>query len=147
MFEEKPFDVPAPGNYAIKSMAFNEKERSRFAMGNKLNESKTMQTPGPGAHNPEPIMVKKRSANYSMGLKLKSEFENSPLVPGPGNYDGAARDMKRSSPKFGFGTSKRPEMGASKNQTPGPGNYKVPAKIGNVADFMMPGRTAQSKYV
>lgn len=31
--------------------------------------------------------------------------------------------------------------------TPGPGNYMLPSKIGNVSDFQMPGRDNKSKYV
>jgi len=37
MYEDKA-KVPAPGNYTIKSMAFNEKERSRFHMGARLGD-------------------------------------------------------------------------------------------------------------
>ena len=68
------------------------------------------------------------------------------FIPAPGAYATTA-DFRKSAPKFGFGTSKRPEMGKTKLNTPGPGSYKLNSKIGNVADFNMPGRTAESKYV
>jgi len=84
-----------------------------------------------------------------MGLKLKSDLIQSvTVVPGPGNYNNNAETFKTKAPQFGFGSSKRPDItGPKKLQTPGPGNYKLPSKIGNVADFAMPGRNAESKYV
>jgi len=58
MFEEKR-NVPGSGSYVIKSAAFPE--RSRFHMGNKLNEVTKLNTPGSGAYNPEHSFVKKAS--------------------------------------------------------------------------------------
>lgn len=55
-------------------------------------------------------------------------------VPGAGTYTHGA-DMKRSSPKFGFGTSQRPAIGFKKDATPAPGHYKVPTKIADVAAY------------
>jgi len=69
------------------------------------------------------------------------------IAPGPGAYTQDGEKMKTAAPKFGFGTSKRPEVVNKKTVTPGPGNYMLPSKIGNVADFQMPGRDSKSKYV
>ena len=71
-----------------------------------------------------------------MGAKLKSEMSQSvKAVPGPGQYSNNAEAFKQAAPRFGFGTSKRPEIGATKSPTPGPGNYKLQSKLSNVADF------------
>ena len=140
--------VPAPGNYNIKSQAFESK--SKFHMGIKLADQKTLEVPGSGTYNPTENFTKKAGANYSMGIKLKggamSQSQN--FAPGPGAYEGNNDALKIKAPQFGFGSSKRPDItGGNKMQTPGPGNYALPSKIGNVSDFQMPGRDPKSKYV
>lgn len=117
-------------------------------MGIKIQDQKTLNVPGSGTYNPATTFTKKSSANFSMGLKLKNDLSHSiKIVPGPGAYSNDAEKMQKSAPKFGFGTSKRPDItGHKKMQTPGPGNYKLPSKIGNVAEFQMPGG-AKNKYV
>jgi hypothetical protein len=83
-----------------------------------------------------------------MGAKLGSSMVKGGLnVPGPGTYVNSAEKLKMTAPSFGFGTSKRPELGATKLQVPGPGAYKVPTKLGDVPDFAMPNRKAETKYV
>jgi hypothetical protein len=44
--------------------------------------------------------------------------------------------MKRSSPRYGFGSSKRPDIGYKKDNSPGPGAYKVPSQISNVPKYV-----------
>jgi len=84
-----------------------------------------------------------------MGIKLKGSLDQtSNKVPGPGQYTNNSEMMKTAAPKFGFGSSVRPDItGNKKLNTPGPGEYKLPSKISNVADFQMPGRDNKSKYV
>jgi hypothetical protein len=54
--------------------------------------------------------------------------------PGAGTYNATA-DMKRSSPRYGFGSSKRPDIGYRKDNSPGPGAYRLPSQISNVPKF------------
>ena len=76
MFDDKHgLAVPAPGNYNIKSQNFDNK--SRFHMGIKLADQKTLEVPGPGAFNPTESFTKKTGANYSMGIKLKGAMSQS----------------------------------------------------------------------
>ena len=83
-----------------------------------------------------------------MGALIKKQADTRHIVPGPGNYVNTAENWMRRSPSFSFGSSKRPEMGGSKqNATPGPGHYKVPVKIADVPDYAMPNRKDASKYV
>jgi len=148
MFDDRNSkSIPAAGHYTIKSKAFEDK--SRFHMGSKLKDQSTLQVPGSGTYNPSQTFTKKSAANYSMGIKLKSDLTQSVVnVPGAGSYNNNAEAFKTKAPQFGFGSSKRPDItGNKKMQTPGPGNYKLNSKIGNVADFQMPGRDAKSKYV
>lgn len=104
--------VPAPGNYTLKSQAFEEK--SKFHMGIKLQDQKKMEVPGPGTFNPNATFTKKSSANYSMGIKLKGALHQSFTSPGPANYNSTDKETKHSSPKFGFGSSKRPDITGGK---------------------------------
>ena len=48
-----------------------------------------------------------------MSPKLSIDFKakNDKLVPGPGSYVGDREKLKQSAPKFGFGSSKRSEIG------------------------------------
>jgi len=110
--------VPAPGTYDLKSAAFNI-EKPRFHMGVKLSFDDTTKfihsIPGPGTHEPVRGYGKNKSPVYSMGAKLGSSLVKGGLnVPGPGTYVNSAEKLKMSAPSFGFGTSKRPEMGSSK---------------------------------
>ena len=86
-----------------------------------------------------------------MGQKLDSSLTpktTRALVPGPGNYKNEYQKLKLSAPSFGFGTSKRPEIGGNKKmQTPGPGAYRVPTKIADTPAYNMPNRSPESKYV
>lgn len=47
-----------------------------------------------------------------MGLKLKGSLEpqTNVNVPGPGSYQQNREALKQAAPKFGFGTSKRPDV-------------------------------------
>jgi hypothetical protein len=106
--------VPAPGHYMTKSAAFDEK--SRFYMGIKLSDQKTLVVPGSGTYDPNDSFAKKAGASYSMGLKLRGSLEQqtNTNVPGPGNYGQDTQTLKPSAPKFGFGTSKRPDITGGK---------------------------------
>lgn len=143
--------VPAPGTYELKSVAFAGLEKPRFHMGTRIDFDDTKKyihsVPGPGAHDPAFRPTKSKSPVYSMGATLTSQKDTTYLVPGPGSYVNSAEKLKCSSPSFGFGSSKRPALGATKMQVPGPGAYKLPAKIGDVPDFAMPNRKDGSKYV
>ena len=82
-----------------------------------------------------------------MGKRIMDPKNSTSIVPGPGNYVNNAQKLKQSAPSFGFGTSKRPELGASKDKVPGPGSYKLPSKIQDVPAYALPNRTNDSKYV
>jgi hypothetical protein len=82
-----------------------------------------------------------------MGAKFKQTLDTTAIVPGPGTYVNSSEKLRASAPSFGFGTSKRPIVGYTKLQVPGPGTYKLPAKLADCPDFAMPNRKAESKYV
>ena len=131
--------------------AFNI-EKPKFHMGVRLDHDDTRKfihsVPGPGTHSPNNGPLKSKAPIYSMGSKLKSTLTRNEYVPGPGTYVNSAEKLKIAAPSFGFGTSQRPPIGGNpKTTVPGPGSYKLPAKIGDVPDFAMPNRVAESKFV
>lgn len=50
------------------------------------------------------------------------------LVPGPGNYNPKKRPTS-AAPMYGFGSSTRQASKSTKDLTPGPGAYRLPARI------------------
>lgn len=125
MFDDKKSQaIPGPGNYVLRSQAFETGKG--FGMGLKLKEahSTKLNVPGAGSYDPSPDKITKKAPGYSMGAKLKSELIKDTKVPGPGAYTGEADKVKQSAPRFGFGSSTRQEIGKTKFQTPGPGTYR-----------------------
>ena len=113
MFDDKKSKaVPGPGNYAIKSQAFEPNKG--YGMGLKLKELSKIDVPGPGSHDPSSETITKKAPGYSMGAKLKSELVKDTKVPGPGAYTGESEKLKQSAPRFGFGSSTRQEIGKTK---------------------------------
>ena len=51
------------------------------------------------------------------------------MKPGPGNYDQSA-DIKRTAPRYGFGSERRPEVAKTKNSSPSPGAYNAKCFVG-----------------
>ena len=123
MFDDRKMkSVPGPGNYPIKSQAFEPNKG--YAMGIKLKEQSKLIVPGAGTYEPSPENVKQKAPGFSMGIKLKSDLVNNAHVPGPGTYVQDNEKLKQSAPKFGFGSSVRSEVGKTKFNTPGPGSYR-----------------------
>ena len=57
-----------------------------------------------------PNMRHHKGAAFSLGKSQRSDMAGSKenkLKPGPGNYDQTA-DMRRTAPRYGFGTERRP---------------------------------------
>jgi hypothetical protein len=62
-------------------------------------------------------------------------------LPGPGNYNFKS---DKTSPGFKFGTDKRGVT--PKNDTPGPGQYRLPSSVGYVADYARSSSGFDSNY-
>ncbi len=73
--------------------------------------------------------------------------DTTQIVPGPGSYVNSAEKLRATAPSFGFGTSKRPEIGSTKLNVPGPGSYKVNTKVQDVPTFALPNRKEEFKFV
>lgn len=104
-------------------------------------------TPGAGTYEPSHTFAKRNLPSYSMKMKLGSSLTSSNgFVPGPGNYQASLND-KKSSPKYGFGSSTRDTGNKAKLVVPGPGAYKLKSTIGDVPEHAMPNRDDAYKYV
>lgn len=80
-------------------------------------------------------------------MRIPKERTSIKDVPGPGNYNPKKRPTS-ASPQYGFGSSTRAHGGGStKEMTPGPGAYRVPARIQDVPAYLLPNRSVEFKYV
>ena len=108
--------VPPPGAYEVKSKNFNT-ENPKFYMGQRISFDDTKKfihsLPGPGSHDASPRVTHRAAPVFSMGARLQTLRNSSAIVPGPGNYVNNAEKLRTTSPSFGFGSSKRPEIGGS----------------------------------
>lgn len=80
-----------------------------------------------------------------MGIKLKNEIAKKDNVPGPGQYTNKGEALKKSPPKYGFGSSSREQI-PSKTVTPGPGSYKINTTVSDVPAYTNAQRD-EFKYV
>lgn len=84
--------------------------------------------PGPGQYNLQnsPGTKNKRAPAYSLGSGSRMDLANtkvSKFIPAPGAYS-TTNDFKRSAPRYGFGSEKRPEIAKTgKFSVPAPGSY------------------------
>lgn len=72
-------------------------------------------------------------------------MESNNKGPGPGNYEAHMKN-KTDAPKFGFGSSQRQPMG-NKNDSPGPGAYRINSKVGDVPAYAIPNRPDEFKFI
>jgi len=75
-------------------------------MGNKLEDSKKMNVPGPGNYEPKKEFSSDKAPEYRFGTSSRGKMElaNARVVPGSGSYSPDYKTLKKASPRFGFGT-------------------------------------------
>ena len=61
--------------------------------------------------------------------------KDAKYTPGPGTHSVNQYSLSHS---YGFGKGTRNEGGKSKDQTPGPGYYKLPDTVGQLASYQKP---------
>ena len=121
---------PSPMAYDIPSKMIEGPKSAMHRRCDNLDINKKNNYPGTGSYELQNMsnLNQKRSQRYSIGKETRdrsTHFKEQAMKPGAGTYDGTLC-LKRSSPRFGFGTSKRPAIGYQKDNSPGPGTYKVP---------------------
>lgn len=96
-------------------------------------------------------MAKTQSV-FSIGKSLREEISgNRKLnVPGPGAYLSPGKSTLanlKDAPKWGFGSSERPNIakGNTTTKVPGPGAYKLKSTFADVPGYLIPNQ--QPSYV
>ena len=146
--------VPGPGNYNVRK---GPSEGPKFSMTGKgfYNANKSAIVPGPGQYNQESSLLFYKSPtwryfkfvfkyieifslfHFRIGTSSRDDNIKKAIrenLPGPGNY---SLKTERSTPSFRFGTGKRVEE--RKNDTPGPGQYRIPNTMCDVASYSRTG--------
>lgn len=83
--------------------------------------------PGPGTHDP---VVRNDIPSMKFGTGKRKDLVIDSIAPGPGNYEQNREKLKKTSPKFGFGTGEREGRENKRLNVPGPGNYTSKAYVG-----------------
>ena len=63
-------------------------------MGEKLRSISNMNVPGAGTYEPKDDQTSPRKPQFSMGVRLRSEFASKVKVPGPGSYTNRAEKLR-----------------------------------------------------
>lgn len=130
--------VPGPGQYSDKRGIGMEGRAFSLTPRRGLRAREAGEFPGPGAHE--------LKSGFGDGPKFSASprrvFNRSENIPGPGSYgdqlDGATTEKQ---PKWGFGTSTRPDTANSAHSaTPGPGAYLMGSAVGEGPKFSMQAR-------
>merc|ERR1712232_49588 len=103
------------------------------------DKAPTTKNPGPGAHDIR--------GNIGTGPKYSASPRYGEVkamqLPGPGDYDQVDIATSEKHPRWGFGTSQRPDTGSSAQMaTPGPGAYLCGSAVGEGPKFSMKARLA-----
>lgn len=132
--------IPGPGNYQMTDKALAA--APAYSMGSKNLKKPKEWAPGPGAYNPSVSASKEGIGGVKIGTSKRGELAGSSENPGPGNYGNIGG---LGGPTFGFGTGSRHDQ--KKDNTPGPGHYKVPCHVQNLPTYAMPDRNENFRYV
>jgi hypothetical protein len=119
-----PNSYPGPGAYEIPAGIKGKSRNSKSSKSNRKeaprdkNSKSKIDTPGPGAYNPNPVRT---STNYSFGNKAYALTDQVPnLAPGPGMYEPVVASNTRN---WKFGNSDRAPIYDASGTVPGPGQY------------------------
>lgn len=122
---------PGPGQYATRQTECTPKygfgTSQRAGMGNRS------QTPGPGAYD---VRGDACRGQVSLGARF-SDASRRARTPGPGSYNSTT--TYDHGPRFGFGTSLRPDLQVP-TKNPGPGAYQAMSSLGGNVVFSSPPR-------
>lgn len=118
-------DSPGPGQYSLP----NSKSGPKFSLYGKLPEKVYTHTPGPGTY----IIPNDRVVCAKISPPHSTSFNNQWNNLGPGSYSPLTTFT---SPKWGFGQSKRSTLNIS--ESPGPGSYNIASQASTRAFSMYP---------
>mmetsp|Transcript_47349 Transcript_47349/g.110361 ORF Transcript_47349/g.110361 Transcript_47349/m.110361 type:complete len:214 (+) Transcript_47349:74-715(+) len=124
---QRPSTAPGPGKYDTHSLDTSRKHG--FGTSSRKGIPYRAEQPGPGSYELED-KIGQEGPKYTM--KGGRALGHSASTPGPGAYSALeARDeVKRASPKYGFGTSPREGLPLRADR-PGPGSYEMDDRLGH----------------
>jgi len=79
--------------------------------------------PGPGAYEARSNLG--QGPTYTARGRLPTHYMQSKSLPGPGAYNPVDFSFGATSPRAGFGTSRRNELVSAREIGPGPGSYDL----------------------
>jgi hypothetical protein len=104
--------------------------------------------PAPNIYNPKFDVMGKTASLFSIGKAKRDEITGPSKinVPGPGAYPGKTSMIGyKDAPKWGFGSSERPDIGHKNVKVPGPGSYRLKSTFADVPSYLIPNK--QVDYV
>lgn len=114
---------PGPGTYDLKGITGSESQGRTLA--SKFRQSQKSFNPGPGQYTPMFSQAVKSNPGWKIGSSVRGEEERAERrrnYPPPDSY--TPNDPKTKAAAWGFGTSRRADMGKG-NKVPGANHYNV----------------------
>eukprot|EP00927_Polykrikos_kofoidii_P067160 TRINITY_DN62678_c0_g1_i1.p1 TRINITY_DN62678_c0_g1~~TRINITY_DN62678_c0_g1_i1.p1 ORF type:complete len:268 (-),score=20.87 TRINITY_DN62678_c0_g1_i1:140-856(-) len=129
--------VPGPGRYDEKKWLGHEGKSFSLTPRRGTRARENGEFPGPGAHE--------MKTHIGEGPKFSASPRRSlgkrDAGPGPGKYDQTDAPVAEKQPRWGFGTSQRPDTASGlQGTTPGPGAYLMGSSVGEGPKYSMQAR-------
>ncbi|CDW82018.1 UNKNOWN [Stylonychia lemnae] len=135
-------DGPGPGNYNPTERTLSTAPQYTMGGGGQRSKAGRTDQPGPGQYNPKVDCAKENLGGVKIGTSPRGQRRNNDAQPGPGNYNVTGR---LGGPAYGIGSGSR--SNAKKEQTPGPGHYKLPVYVASLPRYQMPDKPENLRYV
>lgn len=136
--------TPGPGAYANKDFLGSSGKAYSLTPRRPTRPPESLEIPGPGAHDTKTSIG--QGPKFSACSRRDGRSHRN--VPGPGQYEQAVTpfsDRDTTQPRWGFGTSSRPQSRVCTSTTPGPGAYGCSTIVGEGPKFSIAARPASRK--
>ena len=124
---------PGPGQYNYEYV-MNKLNKGGYSFTKSIkgkNQIKSLSiTPGPGQYNDNYNVIKSSTTNIKFGKDIKIKNNDNSEIPGPGAYNGNKLNNSNS-----ITFTKDKKYKEIRNNSPGPGQYKIPCSIRDVNDY------------
>lgn len=130
--------TPGPGQYKYDN---NIKKGIGYSFSKTMLKKHIESTPGPGQYNNDISKIKPNNPSYIIGKSPNTSFLSSNDNPGPGSYNNY--NLKSNS-SYIFGKEKRNNY--KFDNSPGPGQYKIPCSIRDVNNYSIEGGNFDMRF-
>lgn len=133
--------VPGPGTYTDQHGCIGDGSAKFSLTPRRQDKMKNLEMPGPGNHDIKCTIG--QGPKYSASSRWR---ERATHGPGPGEYNQEDTAVVAGKPRWGFGTSERPNTTLNVNSiTPGPGAYLMPPSVGKGPKYSMQSRRSDTR--